>query len=99
MPEFEIDHIIYVGGCSGKAIEITETYIVVEGRYYFYDIEMEADPDLKIWEDWRYQYRIKDFAKVVWDEKSNYWNADGIPNECIYHAFGDNKHRSVAQSG
>jgi len=78
MHEFQIEDNIYVGGCVGRAVEITETEIVVAGRYHYYDIEMESNPDFRIWEDWQFRYSIAEFAKAEWDEERKEWRAEKI---------------------
>ena len=91
MHEFQLEDNIYVGGCVGRAVEITETEIVVAGRYHYYDIEMEANPNLQIWEDWQFRYSILEFAeKAFWDDLHNYWNAEDVPYICESSAIESN---------
>jgi hypothetical protein len=82
--EFQIEDNIYVGGCVGRAVEITDTEIVVAGRYHYYDIEMETNPNLQIWEDWQIRYSIPEFAKAEWDEERKEWRAEKVP-----HIYGN----------
>lgn len=85
MKEFDPKDLIQTGGCCGKAVDVTDTHVIVQGIYHYYDTRMESNPNLEIWDEWQCRYKIDDFAKCQYDDRFHWWDAEHVPVEFDYN--------------